>query len=49
MHQLIDIEVPPVKWSGINVSFLADFPKKDWGIGHEEEAVSVEQIVAVLK
>ena len=39
MHQLIDIEVPPVKWSGINVSFLADFPKKEWGIGHEEEAV----------
>jgi O-antigen ligase len=24
-------EVPPVKWSGVNVSFLADFPKKEWG------------------
>jgi hypothetical protein len=32
-------QVPPVKWFGVNVSFLADFPKKEWGIGHEEEAV----------
>ncbi len=28
-----------MKWSGSIVSFLVDVPKKEWGIGHEEEAV----------
>jgi hypothetical protein len=32
-------EATPVKGSRVNVSFLADFPKKKWGISHEEEAV----------
>ena len=32
-------EVPRVKWSMIDVSFLADFLKLEGEIGHEEEAV----------
>jgi hypothetical protein len=31
------IEAPPRKWSVIGVSFLADFPRKEREIGHEEE------------
>jgi hypothetical protein len=32
-------EVTREKWSGFNVSFLADFPMNDEEIGHEEEAL----------
>ena len=32
-------EAPPIKWSEVNLSFLTDFPKKEWWIGHEQEAV----------
>jgi hypothetical protein len=32
-------EAPLGKWSMIDVSFLADFPKMEGEIGHEEEAV----------
>jgi hypothetical protein len=42
------VKRPQGTWSVIGVSFLADFLKTDREIGHEEEAVSFERIVAVL-
>jgi len=35
------VEGPLRKWSMIDVSFLADFPKLEREIGHEEETVFI--------
>jgi hypothetical protein len=39
IHPTYADEAPPGKWSMIDVSFLADFPKTEREIDHEEEAI----------
>jgi hypothetical protein len=36
---VVSADVTLEKWSGLNVSSLADFPMNDEEIGHEEEAL----------